>query len=62
MNTMLTGAAKEAVFAPGPDPEEISQIPAKLRDAAGLPKQPTGVVAQDGNGGIIDTAKDAVSG
>jgi Mn-containing catalase len=36
---------QEAVFAPGPDPEEISQIAAKLRDAAGLPKQPTGNVA-----------------
>ncbi|MCW2952662.1 MAG: manganese catalase family protein [Conexibacter sp.] len=34
-----------AVFAPGPDPEEVREIAAKLRDAAGLPKQPTGVVA-----------------
>jgi Mn-containing catalase len=34
-----------AAFAPGPEPEEIRQIAAKLRDAAGLPKQPTGAVA-----------------
>src|SRR5579875_1769043 len=39
--------AQEAVFAPGPDPEEIAQIAARLRDQAGLPKEPTGVVAQD---------------
>jgi Mn-containing catalase len=38
--------AQEAVFAPGPDPGEIEQIAQKLRLAAGLPKEPTGVVAQ----------------
>ena len=37
-----------AVFAPGPDPEEIAEIAAKLRQAADLPKQPTGVVAGNG--------------
>jgi Mn-containing catalase len=37
-----------AVFAPGPDPEEIAEIAAKLRKAADLPKQPTGVVANNG--------------
>jgi Mn-containing catalase len=37
-----------AVFAPGPDPEEIAEIAAKLRQAADLPKQPTGVVANNG--------------
>jgi Mn-containing catalase len=34
-----------AVFAPGPQPEEISEIAAKLRQAAGLPAKPSGVVA-----------------
>ena len=34
-----------AVFAPGPDPEMISEIAARLRKAAGLPASPTGVVA-----------------
>jgi Mn-containing catalase len=34
-----------AVFAPGPDPGEIAEIAARLRKAAGLPKVPTGVVA-----------------
>jgi len=36
-----------AVFAPGPEPEEIEEIAAKLRDAADLPKHPTGLVAND---------------
>ena len=36
-----------AVFAPGPEPEEIEEIAAKLRDAADLPKNPTGLVAND---------------
>jgi Mn-containing catalase len=34
-----------AVFAPDYAPEEIAQIATKLRQAAGLPKEPTGVVA-----------------
>ncbi len=34
-----------AVFAPGPQPEHIAEIAAMLRDKAGLPKKPTGVVA-----------------
>ncbi len=29
-----------AVFAPGTEPEEIAQIAAKLREAAGLPAKP----------------------
>jgi Mn-containing catalase len=37
---------QEAVFAPGPDAGEIEEIAQKLRVAAGLPKDPTGVVAQ----------------
>lgn len=34
-----------AVFAPGPEPEEIAEIAQRLREAAGLPKRPTGEVA-----------------
>jgi len=34
-----------AVFAPSADPGEITEIATKLREAAGLPKKPTGVVA-----------------
>jgi Mn-containing catalase len=34
-----------AVFAPSAEPEELEEIVAKLRKAAGLPKEPTGVVA-----------------
>jgi hypothetical protein len=33
------------VFAPGPEPGEIEEIAVKLHDAAGLPKEPTGEVA-----------------
>jgi Mn-containing catalase len=38
--------SQPAVFAPDYAPEEIAEIAAKLRDRAGLPKQPTGVVAK----------------
>ncbi len=34
-----------AVFAPGPESGEIEEIAQKLREAAGLPKEPTGEVA-----------------
>ena len=34
-----------AVFAPSAAPGEITEIATKLREAAGLPKKPTGVVA-----------------
>jgi Mn-containing catalase len=34
-----------AVFAPDPVPADIEEIAAKLRQEAGLPKKPTGVVA-----------------
>ena len=37
--------AQTAVFAPDAVPAEIEEIAAKLRQAAGLPKKPTGVVA-----------------
>jgi len=49
-----------AVFAPGPEPEEIAQIAARLREAAGLPKEPTGVVANDG-AGVLSKVKGALS-
>ena len=49
-----------AVFAPGPEPEEVAKIAAKLRKAAGLPKEPTGVVANNGKG-VVGKVKDAVS-
>jgi Mn-containing catalase len=50
-----------AVFAPGPEPEEIAEIAAKLRQAAGLPKEPTGIVANNGSNGVMKKVKDAVS-
>jgi len=37
--------AQPAVFAPDYTPEEISEIAQKLRQEAGLPKEPTGLVA-----------------
>ena len=42
--------AQEGVFAPDYAPEEIAEIARKLRQAAGLPDEPTGVVANDTNG------------
>jgi Mn-containing catalase len=52
--------SQPAVFAPAPEPEEIAQIATKLRQAAGLPKEPTGVVANNGHG-VLGKVKDAVS-
>jgi Mn-containing catalase len=50
------------VFAPGPDPEMIAEVAAKLRKAAGLPAKPTGVVANDADpGGVIKKAKKAAT-
>jgi Mn-containing catalase len=51
---------QEAVFAPGPNPEEIAEIATRLRQAAGLPEQPTGVVANDGDG-VLGKVKDALT-
>jgi Mn-containing catalase len=51
---------QEAVFAPGPNPDEIAEIARRLRQAAGLPEQPTGVVANDG-AGVLGKVKDALS-
>jgi Mn-containing catalase len=42
--------AQPAVFAPSAAPEEIVEIAQRLRQAAGLPKEPTGVVANDPSG------------
>ena len=36
-----------AVFAPGPEAGEIEEIAQQLREAAGLPKEPTGEVANE---------------
>jgi Mn-containing catalase len=52
---------QEGVFAPDYAPEEISEIARKLRQQAGLPDEPTGVVANNGGGnGVVDKVKDAV--
>lgn len=58
--------SQPAVFAPGPDPEMLAEVSAKLRKAAGLPKNPTAVVANHGKGngngkGAVKRVKDAVS-
>ncbi|HEX2106027.1 MAG TPA: manganese catalase family protein [Solirubrobacteraceae bacterium] len=52
--------SQPAVFAPDYAPEEIAQIAEKLRQAAGLPKEPTGVVANEPSG-LIGKVKDKVS-
>ena len=52
--------AQEGVFAPDYAPEEIAEIARKLRKAAGLPDEPTGVVANDTKG-VVDKVKEAVS-
>jgi Mn-containing catalase len=49
-----------AVFAPDYAPEDIAEIAQKLRAAAGLPKEPTGVVANDPSG-IVGKVKDKVT-
>jgi Mn-containing catalase len=51
--------AQPAVFAPDYAPEEIAQIATRLRKAAGLSDEPTGVVANQTNG-VMDKVKDAV--
>jgi Mn-containing catalase len=54
--------AQPAVFAPSAQPEEVAEVAQRLRKAAGLPDEPTGVVAQDGgNGSVMDKVKDVVS-
>jgi Mn-containing catalase len=53
--------AQEGVFAPDYAPEEIAEIARRLRTQAGLPDEPTGVVANNGKG-VVGKVKDAVSG
>jgi Mn-containing catalase len=52
--------AQEGVFAPDYAPEEIAEIARNLRQRAGLPDEPTGVVANDTNGAMAKV-KEAVS-
>jgi Mn-containing catalase len=52
--------SQPAVFAPDYAPEEISEIARKLREAAGLPSEPTGVVANDPSG-LVGKLKDKVT-
>ena len=52
--------SQEGVFAPDYAPEEIAEIARKLRIAAGLPDEPTGVVANDTNG-VMGKIKEAVA-
>jgi Mn-containing catalase len=49
-----------AVFAPDYAPEEIKEIAGKLRSAAGLPKEPTGQVANEGDT-LVDKVKDKLA-
>jgi Mn-containing catalase len=46
--------SQPAVFAPDYAPEEIAQIAQKLREKAGLPKEPTGLVS-DESADLMDT-------
>jgi Mn-containing catalase len=48
-----------AVFAPDYAPEEIREIAAKLREQAGLPKEPTGEVSEESSGLLEALAKKA---
>jgi Mn-containing catalase len=50
-----------AVFAPDYAPEEIKEIAQRLREQAGLPKEPTGEVA-NGPSGLVGKVADKLSG
>jgi hypothetical protein len=39
---------------------DLAEIARRLREAAGLPKQPTGVVANDGQG-LVEKVRDKVT-
>jgi Mn-containing catalase len=53
--------AQPDVFAPDYAPEEIAEIAERLRKAAGLPEEPTGVVASGPDeGGIVQKVQEAV--
>jgi Mn-containing catalase len=49
------------VFAPDYAPEEISEIAQKLRKAAGLPDEVTGVVADGGDGSLMGKVRDKLT-
>src|SRR3954447_23748717 len=49
------------VFAPDYAPEEIKEIAQKRRKKAGLPDEPLGVVANPGNGGMVDKVKEKLT-
>jgi Mn-containing catalase len=54
--------AQSDVFAPDYAPEEIAEIAKRLRQAAGLPDEPTGVVASGPDeGSIVSKVADAVT-
>jgi Mn-containing catalase len=54
--------AQPDVFAPDYAPEEIAEIAKRLRKAAGLPDDPTGVVASGPDeGGIVQKVQEAVT-
>jgi Mn-containing catalase len=53
--------AQTDVFAPDYAPEEIKAIAQKLRKQAGLPDEPLGVVANPGNGGVVEKVKEKLS-
>jgi Mn-containing catalase len=50
-----------AVFAPDYAPQEIAEIATKLRKAAGMSEQPTGVVANDGDPGLVEKVVEKVT-
>ena len=52
--------AQPAVFAPDYAPEEIEEIARRLREQAGLPSEPTGVVANNPEG-LVGKVKDKLS-
>jgi Mn-containing catalase len=52
--------SQPAVFAPDYAPEDIAEIAKRLREAAGLPTEPTGVVANEPSG-VVDKVKEKLS-
>ena len=49
-----------AVFAPDYSPEDAAEAAARLREASGLPKEPTGVVANEPSG-VVGKVKEKLS-
>jgi Mn-containing catalase len=54
--------SQPAAFAPDYAPEEIAEIAKKLRQRAGLPNEPTGIVANGPNGKRASTARTSRAG